>query len=249
MGGYQNGGPAMTTSSETTPQTTERVKVVVVSDFVCPWCYVGLTELEKLERDYPVDISWAPFLLDPSVPPEGRSTTPRQQPGDPLSPVEQRAESAGLNFQRGRTFRPNSHLALETATFAQETDASHEVQEALHKALYGAHFETLENIGDVDTLVRLGSEAGLDGAALREALEQRTYRDQVDEEIGMVQELGVSAVPTFIFNNEYAIVGAETYPAFQRMMEHFGYAPPEGSEVPPETYRLTFDEGNDKTGE
>lgn len=239
----------MTTSSETTPQTTERVKVVVVSDFVCPWCYVGLTELEKLERDYPVDISWAPFLLDPSVPPEGRTTTPRQQPGDPPSPVEQRAESAGLHFQRGRTFRPNSHLALETATFAQETNASHEVQEALHKALYGAHFETLENIGDIDTLVRLGTEAGLDGTALREALEQRTYRDQVDEEIGMVQELGVSAVPTFIFNNEYAIVGAETYPAFQRMMEHFGYAPPEGSEVPPETYRLTFDEGNDKTGE
>jgi predicted DsbA family dithiol-disulfide isomerase len=235
------------TTSETQPQTTERLKVVVVSDFVCPWCYVGLTELEKLERDYPVDISWAPFLLDPSVPPEGRATEPRQRPGDPPSPVEQRAEAAGLSFKRGRTFRPNSHLALEAATFAQEIDAPHEVQEAFHKALYSAHFESLDNIGDIDTIVRLGSEAGLDAAALREALAQRTYRDQVDEEISLVQQLGVSAVPTFIFNNEYAIVGAETYPAFQRMMEHFGYAPPEGSEIPPETYRLTFEGGT--TGE
>lgn len=231
------------TSTESTVDTTSpaRVRVVVVSDFVCPWCYVGLTELDKLQRDYPVDVSWAPFLLDPTVPPEGRTQPPRQTEGDPLSPVEERAEAAGLHFKRGRTFRPNSHLALEAATFAHDADASREVNEALHRALYHAHFETLDDIGDIETLVRLGTEAGLDGAALREALETRRYRDQVDEEIAMVQEIGVSAVPTFIFNNEYAIVGAETYPAFQRMMEHLGYPPPEGSEAPPETYRLSFD--------
>jgi predicted DsbA family dithiol-disulfide isomerase len=230
-----------------TTSPTGRVQVVVVSDFVCPWCYVGLHELERLQRDYPVDVTWAPFLLDPTVPPEGREVTPRQQPGDPLSPVEQRAEAAGLQFKRGRTFRPNSHLALEAATFGQESGASHEVNERFHRALYSAHFESLDNIGEIDTLVRLGMEAGLDGTALREALETRRYREQVDEEIEMVQEIGVSAVPTFIFNNEYAIVGAETYPAFQRMMEHFGFPPPEGSEIPPDTYRLTFEGG--RTGE
>lgn len=225
----------------TTPETPARIKVVVVSDFVCPWCYVGLTELEKLQRDYPVEVSWAPFLLDPSVPPEGRSHPPRQAEDDPPSPVEVRAQAAGLQFKRGRTFRPNSHLALEAAMFGQESGASHEVNERFHRALYSAHFEALEDIGSIETLVRLGAESGLDATALREALETRRYRGQVDEEIGLVQEIGVSAVPTFIFNNEYAIVGAETYPAFQRMMEHFGYPPPEGSEAPPDTYRLTFD--------
>lgn len=225
----------------TEPTALPRVQVVVVSDFVCPWCYVGLTELDRLQRDYPVDVTWAPFLLDPTVPPEGRSQPPRQAEGDPLSPVEARAEAAGLHFKRGRTFRPNSHLALEAATFGQATGASHEVNEAFHRALYSAHFESLDDIGSIDTLVRLGAEAGLDGTALREALETRRFREQVDDEIAMVQEIGVSAVPTFIFNNEYAIVGAETYPAFQRMMEHFGYPPPAGSEAPPDSYRLTFD--------
>lgn len=231
----------------TTSTPNGRVQVVVVSDFVCPWCYVGLTELEKLERDYPVDISWAPFLLDPSVPPEGRTHPPRQPEGDPPSPVEQRAMSAGLQFKRGRTFRPNSHLALEAATYGQQSGASDEVNKRFHRALYHAHFETLEDIGSIETLVRIGAESGLNADGLREALETRQYRDQVDEEISVVQEIGVSAVPTFIFNNEYAIVGAETYPAFQRMMEHFGYPPPEGAEAPPDTYRLTFDAP--KTGE
>ena len=78
-------------------------------------------------------------------------------------------------------------------------------------------------------------------AASLYGLETRRYQQQVDEEIAMVQEIGVSAVPTFIFNNEYAIVGAETYPAFQHMMEHLGYPPPEGSEAPPDTYHLSFD--------
>ena len=55
------------------------------------------------------------------------------------------------------------------------------------------------------------------------------------------------AVPTFVFNNEYAIVGAETYPTFQRMMEKFGYPPPPGVEIPPDTFQITFNEP--KTGE
>lgn len=227
-------------TTEPTTEATEapaRVQVVVVSDFVCPWCYVGLTELEKLQRDYPVDISWAPFLLDPTVPVDGRPTEPR--PADaPPTPVEQRAEASGLHFKRGRTYRPNSHLALELALWAQETGGD---GRALHRALYGEHFEELGNIGDLDNLVRIAEAAGLDGAEARRVLETREYRDMVDEQIGLVQELGVTAVPTFIFNNEYAIVGAEQYPTFQRMMEQFGFSPPEGVEPPPSSLTLTFD--------
>jgi predicted DsbA family dithiol-disulfide isomerase len=219
---------------------TERVSVVVVSDFVCPWCYIGSQALKRLEQEYPVDISWAPFLLDPTVPPEGRATEPRTKPGDPLTRVEERAVEEGLNFARGRTFRPNSHLALEAAMYAQEQAESSSA--AYQHALYRAHFETLENIGDLETLVRIGIECGLDGNELRDALETRRYRAAVDEDIQVVQELGVSAVPTFIFNNEYAIVGAEKYPAFQRMMEKLGYPPPPGAEPPPDTYRLAFNE-------
>jgi predicted DsbA family dithiol-disulfide isomerase len=202
---------------------TAPVSLIVVSDFVCPWCYIGLTEVEKLQREYNVEVTWAPYLLDPTVPPEGRVVAPRERPGDALSPVEQRAADAGLNFTRGRTFRPNSHLALEAGVYAQETGFPGAGE--FHRALYRAHFELLENIGDIDVLVRIGAECGMAAEPLREALATGRYREQVDEEIAMMRQLGVTAVPTFVFNQQYAIVGAEQYPTFQRVMEQLGVAP------------------------
>lgn len=213
------------TSTDVSAQPTEakRVSLIVVSDFVCPWCYVGLTEVERLQREYDVEVTWAPYLLDPTVPPEGRVVAPREQPGDPLSPVEQRAVDAGLHFARGRTFRPNSHLALEAGVYAQEIAFPGAAE--FHRALYRAHFELLENIGDIEVLVRIGAECGMDADALREALASGRYREQVDEEIDLMRRLGVTAVPTFVFDQQYAIVGAETYPTFQRVMEELGAAP------------------------
>ena len=213
------------TSTDVTTEATNAapVQLIVVSDFVCPWCYVGLTEVERLQREYNVEVTWAPYLLDPTVPPEGRVVTPRQGPDDPPSPVEQRALDAGLHFARGRTFRPNSHLALEAAVYAQEIGFEH--ADELHRALYHAHFETLENIGDIEVLVRIGTECGMDPEALREALASGQYKAQVDEEIALMRQLGITAVPTFVFNQKYAIVGAELYPTFQRVMEQLGAAP------------------------
>jgi len=199
------------------------VSLIVVSDFVCPWCYVGLTEVERLQREYNVEVTWAPYLLDPSVPPEGRVVAPREHPGDAPSPVEQRAIDAGLNFARGRTFRPNSHLALEAGVYAQEIGFPGAA--AFHRALYRAHFELLENIGDIEVLVRIGAECGMEAEPLREALTSGRFREQVDEEIAMMRQLGVTAVPTFVFNQQYAIVGAEQYPTFQRVMEQLGVPP------------------------
>ena len=213
------------TSTDVTAEasSTTPVSLIVVSDFVCPWCYVGLTEVEKLQREYDVTVTWAPYLLDPTVPPEGRVVTPRQGPDDPPSPVEQRALDAGLHFARGRTFRPDSHLALEAGVYAQET--GFEGAAEFHRALYRAHFELLENIGDIEVLVRIGAECGMDPELLREALTSGRFREQVDEEIALMRQLGITAVPTFVFNQKYAIVGAETYPTVQRVMEQLGAKP------------------------
>lgn len=168
-------------------------------------------------------MTWAPYLLDPTVPPEGRVVAPREGPGAPLSPVEQRAADAGLHFARGRTFRPNSHLALEAGVYAQEIAFPGAAE--FHRALYRAHFELLENIGDIEALVRIGTECGMDAEPLRDALATGRCHEQVDEEIALMRQLGITAVPTFVFNQQYAIVGAEQYPTFQRVMEQLGVAP------------------------
>jgi predicted DsbA family dithiol-disulfide isomerase len=205
----------------TNEERPERASIIVFSDFVCPWCYIGHMELERLKQEYAVDVQWAPFLLDPTVPPEGRPQTPRNQPGDPLTPIEVRGESLGIHYQRGRTYRPNSHLALEAAMYAGELDID---DTALHRGLYRAHFETLENIGDIDTLVRVGSEAGLDGERLRAALETREYESAVDEALGWAQSIGVTAVPTFVVNGRHGIVGAQELPVFERVLDQLGYS-------------------------
>lgn len=176
-------------------------------------------EVEKLRENYDVDVRWAPFLLDPSIPPEGRTRTPYTKPGDPPSALEMRGESVGITFKRGRMFTPNSHLSLETAEYAQEN--GHDGDE-LHRALFRTHFEEDGNIGDLDTLLHIGGEVGLDVAGLREALETGRYREQVDQGIAWAQAVGVTGVPTFIINERYAVVGAQEYETFERVMEQIG---------------------------
>ena len=108
-------------------------------------------EVEKLRKHYDMDVRWAPFLLDPSIPPEGRTREPYTKPGDPPSALELRGERCGITFRRGRTHTPNSHLSLETAEYAQEL--GHDGDE-LHRALFRTHFEEDGNIGDLDTLLQ-----------------------------------------------------------------------------------------------
>ena len=107
------------------------------------------------------------------------------------------ASGQGSRSGAGRTFTPNSHLALETAEYAQE--AGHD-GEALHRALFRAHFEEDDDLGDLETLLRIGGAAGLDGEELREALTTGRYRQQVDHAIAWAQGVGVTGVPKFIFD-------------------------------------------------
>ncbi len=173
-------------------------------------------EVEKLRKEYPeVHVRWVPYLLNPTIPPEGQHRTPQTTADAPKSALELRGEAVGITFRRGRTFTPNSHLALEAAENAVEH--GHD-SDALHRALFKANFEDFENIGDIDVLVRIGSEQGLDGGELREVLESGSYRDTVDRAIEWARSVGVTGIPTFIFNEKYAIVGAQEYPAFQGVM-------------------------------
>src|SRR5688572_33389404 len=100
-------------------------------------------------------------------------------PGDPPTAMEQRAESLGIRFARGRERTSNSHLALEAAEFATEEAPAQ--RDAFHRRMFRAYFEELADIGDVAEVVRLGVEVGLDGDRLGAALEGGRYRQQVDD--------------------------------------------------------------------
>jgi predicted DsbA family dithiol-disulfide isomerase len=91
--------------------------------------------------------------------------------------------------------------------------------------MFKAYFDDLEDIGQVDTIVRIGESAGLDGAALREALESGAYRQQVDDGIQWAREVGVTGVPTFIINETWAVVGAQDYAVFESLLKKLGKSP------------------------
>lgn len=183
-------------------------------------------EVERLGQAYDLDVDFAPFLLDPGTPPEGKPRRQMTAPGDPPTAMEQRAAALGITFTRGRTWTSNSHLALEAATFAEERGQTL----PFHRAMFKAYFTDLEDIGDLDVVVRVGEGAGLPGAELREALTSGRYRDDVDEGIRWAQQVGVTAVPTFVLGGKYGIVGAQEADVFARVIEtRFGQTPRAGS--------------------
>ena len=200
----------------------ERPSIIIISDFVCPWCYIGLLEVERLKEEYDFDVHFAPYLLRPETPPGGMPARRIVAADAPPTPTEMRGEDLGIRFRRGRTTTSYSHLALEAAEFAFRYA---EDPWAFHRRLFKAYFEDLEDIGDVEILVRLAHQMGMDGESLREALTSRHYEAEVDEGIAWSRSIGVTAIPTFVFNERQGMVGAQELPAFREMMERVGNVP------------------------
>ena len=145
-------------------------------------------------------------------------------PEAPPTPMELRGETLGIDFRRGRVWSSYSHLALEAAEFGFQTSSS-ETAWAFHRRLFKAYFTELENIGDVALLSRLADETGVDGAELRKALDERRFEAEVDEGIAWSRQIGVTAIPTFVFNQRTGMVGAQELPAFREMMSRVGNPP------------------------
>ena len=173
-------------------------------------------EVERLQREYrDVNVRWSPYLLNPAIPPEGQHREPQTTADTPKSHLEQMGEARDLTFSRGRTFTPNSHYALQASEFAYK-HGQH--SDAFHRSLFKANFTDFENIGEIDVLARIASEHEMDGEQLRQALTNGDYRETVDEQIEWARQVGVTGIPTFIFDYKYAIVGAQEYEAFERVL-------------------------------
>ena len=178
-------------------------------------------EVERLQQEYDFDVHFAPFYLHPETPPDGMAARRIVPPEAPPSYMEQRSEALDIKFSRGRTWSSNSYLSLQAAEFATEYGDIWR----FHRRMFQAYFTDLENIGDIDTIVRIGAEAGLDADGVRAALEDGRYRPAVDEGVNWSRAIGVTAIPTFVFNEKYGIVGAQELDAFRTMMAKIGQAP------------------------
>jgi predicted DsbA family dithiol-disulfide isomerase len=192
----------------------------IVSDVVCPWCYIGKRKLEAAlalpqAATLPkVEIRWHPFQLNPDLATEG---VPRKQYledkfGGPQRAAEiyERVRAAGraagleLNID-GITRQPNTLAAHALIAFGQHHGAGDAVKERLLKAYF------VENrfIGSVDVLTEVAAEAGLDAAAARAWLEDPVQLQAVAQADAHARGMGISGVPFFIFNQKLAVSGAQ----------------------------------------
>jgi predicted DsbA family dithiol-disulfide isomerase len=195
------------------------VLVEVWSDVVCPWCYIGKRHLERALADFEqrdqVGVRWRAYELDPAAPfvregdYAGRlarkyGVAPTQAQAM-IDRMVRAAADAGLDFRfdiarPGRTFDAHRVIHLGAARGRQD-----EVKERLLRA----YFTEGEVIGDPDTLVRLGVEAGLDEDETRRVLESDAYRDVVRADEEQAMQLGISGVPFFVIGGRYAVAGAQ----------------------------------------
>jgi len=117
--------------------------------------------------------------------------------------------------QRSHTY--NSRLAQELGTWADTQEGG----DALHMKIYQAYFVDNKNVGDIEVLVELAETAGLDGAAARKVMEERSFEEAVDADWDKARQVGVTGVPTYVAGGS-GVVGAQPYEALEQLMKHAG---------------------------
>lgn len=136
---------------------------------------------------------------------------------------ERMADEAGLDYGERKHWY-NSDLAHEATEWVHERG----MDDAFHRAVFRAYFVHDRNIGSPEVLADLVTDLGLDPTDLRVALAERRYRERVQAQYQEAREIGVTAVPTFVAEG-YAIVGAQPYEVFRRLMTAVGQAPRSGA--------------------
>lgn len=201
--------------------------IEIVTDLVCPWCWLGKRRLElALERrpDLEVDLSWLPHELNPSIPAEGvpRDAYLAERFPDATGLAARQLEIARLGAEVGVGFRfdrivrmPNTRAAHALVRIAREADCC----DAVVEALFEAYFALGRDIGDHRVLVEVAAACGMDASAVAVRLRARTDYDRVVALERMIETAGVEAVPYYVFNGRYCCSGAQEVSAFCRLLD------------------------------
>lgn len=195
--------------------------IEVVSDVVCPWCFIGLRRLEQavalVRENYPdfrYELRWRPFFLNPDTPPEGEPYLPflvqkfggRERVEAIWQRIREIGASLGIDYQFEKIqIRANTLLAHRLIHWAQQRGDASKLVEGLFKA----QFEQGENVSDRTILAKVATACGYDQTEVLSHLDS-------DDDAALVQAMeqeargwGVSSVPTFVFDRKSGIQGAE----------------------------------------
>jgi predicted DsbA family dithiol-disulfide isomerase len=180
----------------------------VFSDYICPFCFIGKRRAEKLAEDLPVRPIWKGFEIHPETPLEGVPLS-SFMPGV-ISNLEGRiralAEEIELDMKMPEKLS-NSRLALMGGEFAREAGKLDEY----HEAVFSAYFQQARDIGDINVLLEIAAEIGLDLDSFRNSLEGNEHSPALRDSVRRAHSLGLSGVPSYVFGEGNIVVGAQPY--------------------------------------
>lgn len=203
------------------------LQIDIVSDVACPWCYVGKKHLEKALESFdsqPVEITWHPFQLDPTIPAEG---LPREEyflnkfgNSDRIEQMLERlinvGENAGIDFNFDKMPKAINTIALHKLLhIAREEGTQNELKDKLLKA----YFTDGIDLSDKEQIVAFMQDFDWNREKTEEVLANEEISYHVSQEIKHFQSLGITGVPFFILNNKYAISGAQPTSVFLETLE------------------------------
>src|SRR4030095_4900390 len=200
------------------------MKVEIWSDIMCPFCYIGKRRFENALKDFQnsseIEIEWRSFLLNPAIRTDpGKNINQYLSETKGWSPeqakqannyVTKMAKEVGLNYDFNKVVVANTFDAHRLIQLAKANNKSNETEERLFRA----YFIEGKNIADHDTLIALGFEAGLPVDAIKKMLNSDEYSDKVEKDINDAHLIGVRGVPYFLFNDQYAVSGAQRTETF-----------------------------------
>ncbi|HZJ98596.1 MAG TPA: DsbA family oxidoreductase [Tissierellaceae bacterium] len=208
------------------------MKIDIWLDIACPFCYIGKRNLEAALKEFDskdeVEIVYHSFQLDPYAKKEGRRDSVEdlankygrslEQAQQMIDRVVSMAKDVGLYYNYDQVINTNTMDAHRLIHFAKKFNKDKEIVEELFKA----HFIEGLNIGDIDELANIGVRQGLISEDIKKALNSDEYISQVETDMYLAKQYEIGSVPFFIFNNKYAIQGAQPPESLVDAMEQAG---------------------------
>ncbi len=196
----------------------------IVSDTVCPWCYIGkkrLDEALEIQGGEGISLVWRPFQLDASIPEGGvdRKAYMEKKFGTEKArtvgnTIREFGEAVGIDFRFEKIERsPNTLDSHRLIRWAGTAGCQNEMVDILFRR----YFEDGEDIGSHDILADAATEAGMDADIVRDLLLKEADKELIRQEDMLARQMGISGVPSFVINSKWVMVGAQEPETLVRM--------------------------------
>ena len=203
------------------------LRIDIVSDVVCPWCIIGLKQVEKaltlVGQDIAAETHWHPFQLNPHMPPEGEDTAEHIARKYGSTPEQSRAnrqrlsdivDSVGFAFNYGDGMRIYNTFNAHKLLTIFGSERGWRAQTALKMALFTAYFQDRRDVSDTDVLCDIAEAQGMDRAVALAWINDAALTETVRAEMEHWTDQNITGVPAIIFDQKYMVPGAQSAETF-----------------------------------